>query len=133
MKGKSKPLSAAGEGPGIDVYMASEAMVHYAQMQLAEIHGVEIPEPYIAAFRDWSQDPYGAGYHAWGTNVNVKNVMERMRKPLKDANVYICGEAYSGNQGWVEGALTTTEKMVQEHFGLEWPADWLPTDYYLGW
>jgi glyoxylate carboligase len=40
---------------------------------------------------------------------------------------------YSGNQGWVEGALTTTEKMVQEHFGLAWPADWLPTDYYLGW
>lgn len=130
---KKQPLSARGEGPGIDVYMASEAMVHYAQMQLAEIHGVEIPDPYIAAFRDWSQDPYGAGYHAWGTNVNVEKVMERMRKPLKDANVYICGEAYSGNQGWVEGALTTTEKMVQEHFELEWPADWLPTDYYLGW
>ena len=130
---KKKPLSAPGEGPGIDVYMASEAMVHYAQMQLREIHGVRIPDPYIAAFRDWSQDPFGAGYHAWATNVNVEEVMKRMRKPLKDANVYICGEAYSDNQGWVEGALTTTEKMVQDHLGLKWPKDWLPEDYYLGW
>jgi hypothetical protein len=33
----------------------------------------------------------------------------------------VCGEAYSRNQGWVEGALETTELMLQEHFDLKRP------------
>jgi hypothetical protein len=36
--------------------------------------------------------------------------------------VYICGEAYSHQQGWVEGALATTESMLQKHLGLAPPA-----------
>ena len=54
-----------------------------------------------------------------------------MRKPLPSENVYICGEAYSNNQGWVEGALQTAQLMLEEHFGVKRP-DWLPRDYDLG-
>jgi hypothetical protein len=46
--------------------------------------------------------------------------------------VHICGEAYSDQQGWVEGALCVAERMLQEHFGLKWPK-WLDPNYYLGW
>ena len=42
------------------------------------------------------------------------------------------GEAYSDQQGWVEGAFCEAEKMLQEHFGLQRPI-WLANDYYLGW
>jgi hypothetical protein len=38
--------------------------------------------------------------------------------------VHICGEAYSAYQGWVEGALTSAEVMLQQAFGLDAP-DWL--------
>jgi hypothetical protein len=44
----------------------------------------------------------------------------------------ICSEAYSGQQGWVEGAFCVAERMLQEQFGLSRPS-WLPADYYLGW
>ena len=57
--------------------------------------------------------------------------MKRMRQPFKDEKVYIVGEAYSGSQGWVEGALTTAEKVLRESFHLE-PAEWQPANYYLG-
>jgi len=59
-------------------------------------------------------------------------VMVFMRKPDVAEQIHICGEAYSGQQGWVEGAICVAEKMLQEHFAMPWPG-WLEKDYYLGW
>ena len=56
-----------------------------------------------------------------------------MRQPDPAESIHICGEAYSDQQGWVEGALCEAEKMLQgPSFKLSWPS-WLPTSYYLGW
>ena len=41
-----------------------------------------------------------------------------MLKPMPDYNVFICGEAYSLDQGWVEGALHTTETVLTQYFKL---------------
>ena len=49
-------------------------------------------------------------------------VIPRMINPAPKLPVYICGEAYSNGQGWVEGALETTELVLQGHFGLTAPA-----------
>ncbi|MFT6709512.1 MAG: hypothetical protein ACJATF_004379 [Flavobacteriales bacterium] len=55
-----------------------------------------------------------------------------MRQPQKDERIFIVGEAYSDQQGWVEGAFCVTEHIMREKYGLECP-DWLDKDYYLGW
>lgn len=116
-------------------------MVQELINQLQELHkgsGEAMPEkkvtqPYVAMFKDWSADPYGAGYHAWESSYPVEQVVPYMRKPSSTENVFICGEAYSNQQGWVEGAFCIAEKMLQEHFELDWP-EWLTNkDYYLGW
>lgn len=39
------------------------------------------------------------------------------REALGDRPLYICGEAYSDAQGWVEGALQTAD-MVLDQLGL---------------
>ncbi|MGO9274013.1 MAG: hypothetical protein ACLQOO_27885 [Terriglobia bacterium] len=52
-----------------------------------------------------------------------------MRKPVHDQDVYIVGEAYSYDQGWVEGALDTAESTLQQFFGLKWPS-WLTDKNY---
>ncbi|MEO6131949.1 MAG: FAD-dependent oxidoreductase [Saprospiraceae bacterium] len=115
------------------IVQASEIMVNEIMHQLRELHGMKrIPDPYITWFKDWTLDPYGCGYHAWKAGYVVKDVMEYMRKPMSTENIFICGEAYSALQGWVEGALCVAEKMLQEHFGLEQP-EWLDKEYYLGW
>ncbi|MEO6935158.1 MAG: hypothetical protein ABI171_07420 [Collimonas sp.] len=43
---------------------------------------------------------------------------QRIIQPLGQQPLYICGEAYSDAQGWVEGALQTADMMLAK-FGLE--------------
>jgi monoamine oxidase len=111
---------------------ATTGMVKMAQRLVREIHGLRsLPQPYTAIFHDWSQDPFGAGWHAWKAGIRYDRVMKEIRKPVEGWSVFICGEAYSVNQGWVEGALQTAERMLEEHFSLQRPS-WLPADYDLG-
>lgn len=113
---------------------ASKVMIAEAMVELRELHGPQnpIPEPYVSWYRDWTEDPYGGGYHAWNAIYSVKDVMPYMRQPDPNEAIHVCGEAYSDQQGWVEGAFCVAEKMLQEHYGLVWPS-WLDPDYYLGW
>jgi monoamine oxidase len=107
-------------------------MVYEAIEQVGKLHGRAIPKPYVTYYRDWAQDPFGGGYHAWRPGISVRNVMQFMRRPDRWEAIHICGEAYSDQQGWVEGALCVAERMLQDHFGLQWPV-WLDSNYYLGW
>ncbi len=113
---------------------ATQMMVNELLNQLRELHGptVTIPDPYVTWFRDWADDPFGAGYHGWKAGYSVKDVMPYMRQPLKNERIHIVGEAYSDQQGWVEGAFCEAEKMLNIHFKMNRP-DWLPKDYYMGW
>jgi lysine 2-monooxygenase len=109
-------------------------VVETLQQFLAQMHGIplsDIPEPYFATHMDWTVDPYGAGWHFWQAGVNVAQVVSSIRQPYGSHPLYICGEAYGNEQGWVEGALTSAEHVMQDNFGLAWPT-WLPTNYYLG-
>ena len=115
---------------------APQVLVDEALGQVRELHGCDadaIPAPYITYFKDWSEDPYGGGYHAWRACVDVEETMRYMRCPDENEAVYICGEAYSDQQGWVEGAFCVAEHMLQDWFGMAWPSKWLRKDYYLGW
>lgn len=123
-------------------YFAPAEMVRHAQQQLRYVHRNQVlPDPMpnpqgkpgelLAAYKDWGHDPYGGGWNFWRPGVNVKLMMEGIRRPFHDVNLYVVGEAYSGNQGWVEGALTTAEKVLRELFHLP-PAPWQPTNVYLG-
>lgn len=68
--------------------------------------------------RDWAREPYGAACHAWGPAARSWEVMDRLKAfPLAGEtvkNVHICGEAYSDYQGFIEGALRTTNSALAE-------------------
>ena len=53
--------------------------------------------------------------------VRSYEVSSRIIQPKPPLPVYICGECYSHAQGWVEGALATTEELLQGHLGLARP------------
>ncbi|KFF23800.1 flavin monoamine oxidase family protein [Chryseobacterium vrystaatense] len=118
----------------LDGVQATKLMVDELMNQLRELHGpdITIPEPYVTYFKDWTDEPFGAGYHAWKAGYSVKHVMQYMRKPVAHEHIHIIGEAYSDQQGWVEGAFCEAEKMLQEHFGMTRPK-WLSSKYYMGW
>jgi monoamine oxidase len=122
--------------PPPNFHKAPELMVQRATEQLALLHGVtveSIPTPKVGAYADWSLEPFGGGWNFWQPQANVKDVMTKVKQPLgPQYPVYLVGEAYSGVQGWVEGALTVAELVLENQFGLPRPS-WLPASYYLGW
>lgn len=130
--GRPNPFVPKGKGEPATPFEITTQMVDTAQALVREIHDLQfVPEPYTAAYHDWSEDPYGAGWHAWKAGIEFWKVMPEIRQPVKKERVFICGEAYSINQGWVEGALQTAEKMLDEHFDMK-PPTWLPSGYNLG-
>jgi monoamine oxidase len=122
--------------PPPHLHLATDEMLRHARSQLALLHGVpesEVPEAVVGGYGDWSRDPFGGGWNVWDSQVDVREAMTNIKIPFgPDRRVYIVGDAYSGEQGWVEGALTATEKTLQAHLELAAP-DWLPKDYYIGW
>jgi monoamine oxidase len=105
---------------------ATEQMVNELHRELMLMHGIGIdgaPAPIDAAYMDWSRDPYGGGVHLWNVNVQSEVILDRMTQPVDNFPCYICGEAYSTNQTWAEGALQTAEIVLQKRFGLP-KAEW---------
>jgi monoamine oxidase len=106
-------------------YIAPPEMVAHAQSQLKLVHDLEyIPAPYAAGYIYWGLDPYGGAWNSWNIRVKAWEVQERILQPRDDWNVYVCGEAYSGSQGWTQGALETAENLLDEKFDLQTPG-WL--------
>ena len=119
---------------------ATQAMVQMLRLELAKVHygnpdsAWEIPEPLETVFMDWSQQPFGAGYHAWAAHYDITDVMQKIRTPAtlggaNGANVFLIGSAYSNDQAWVEGAFCTAESVLEEYLGLKPIAD--TSDYPL--
>jgi hypothetical protein len=101
----------------------STAMVAEIQRLLALMYPntVTIPEPYSAAWMDWSQDPYGGAFNTWNVGVQPDQVATAILQPDPTVPLYVCGEAYSHDQGWVEGAFDTAEQVV-EKLGVDPPS-----------
>jgi len=124
---KPKPYPGGGGSIEWQHNPAPQALVDEVHRLLAEVHGVplsSIPKPYAAAYRDWGLDPFGGGYNLWKIHANSIAVARDIVAPVKGLPAYICGEAYSHDQGWVEGAVETAEDMLQRCFKLKEPA-WL--------
>jgi lysine 2-monooxygenase len=112
-------------------FPATDEMVQVANKQVAAVHGLpEIPMPYSAIYHTWNEDPYGGGWHEWKANYRLDEIMCRMRRPVREQNIYIVGEAYSFQQGWVEGALDIAESTLEDFFDLDRPS-WLDANYPL--
>lgn len=55
---------------------------------------------------DWIQKLHWAhGVHSWRPLVNSELIYNKIQNPF--TNIYICGETFSKNQGWIEGSLET--------------------------
>jgi monoamine oxidase len=102
----------------------TERLVREAQLQLSELHGITVPEPYAAASRNWTADPFGGALCMWNAGTRSELLVEKILQPVEGIPVYVCGESFSRSQGWVEGALETSELLLQRHLGLTAPT-WL--------
>lgn len=96
-----------------DDFAPPPAMIDAAQGQLRAMRGRQIPDPVSSAFIHWDEATRGGAWHYWKAGARSWEVKSRILQPLPDLDVYVCGEAYSTSQAWVEGALETAETVVR--------------------
>lgn len=116
-------MTASGKRSGLVSDVPDQARAEIRR-QLSEMHAVDVPMPNQGMFVDWTAPPYGGGWHAWQPGWRSQEVMAELRSPKENHNIHICGETVSAYQGWVEGALTSAEVLLQEEFDLT-PPEWL--------
>lgn len=101
-------------------YPAPARMVQEVTRQLGLLHGLTYtPEVFSAAYRDWGDDPFGGGWNSWNIGAKSWEVKHEITQPYSEDTggalpFYICGEAYSDAQGWVEGALQTADYVLEK-------------------
>lgn len=120
--GETRYPSAAHSADDAAILNAPEALVSALQAQLGKLHGHEITHaPSGALYFDWGSDPYGGAWHAWAPHFKSWDIRLSMRQPNPSLDLYICGEAYSQRNGWVEGAINSAERTL-ERLGLTRPS-----------
>jgi monoamine oxidase len=93
---------------------APAAILDRVSAIFGEIHpGMDIPEPDGSAFMHWGSDPHETGWCFWRAGLNSDEVIELATQPDPAAPIFVAGEAFSRNQGWVEGALETARMVVE--------------------
>lgn len=53
------------------------------------------------------------GMTYWKKNVDAKKIAKNMIQPKNNVPLYICGDSYSLQQAWMEGALNTSESVYK--------------------
>lgn len=98
------------------IFPASEAVVAEATAQLRELFRmIALPRPVLTSYRMWGSDnEFGFAYHQWARGADDRAVLGDIISPCPD--VFVCNEAFSDDQGWVNGALRSAGRVLQEGF-----------------
>jgi hypothetical protein len=98
--------------------LVTRRMVDKVQGLLNEIHGREVPQPILGVVQDWE-----AGWHTWvvGSKPWKEEIRGERVEPFFEKGLFLCGEAYSTEQGWIEGALKSAEQVLKELLGTDKP------------
>jgi monoamine oxidase len=108
-----KPWATLGDA-GTPGTAATRAMVDALSEYLGAVFpsSAGIPPPVGTAFEHWGADPLECGWHYWRSGADSVQVIADIIQPNPGHELYICGEAFSRWQAWVEGALESASTVV---------------------
>lgn len=100
------------------LFAASLAVVAEATTQLRELFRViSVPQPVLTSYRLWSgTHEFGHAYHQWARGADDRAVMDEVVSPMR--GVFICNEAFSDDQGWVNGSLRSANRVLDAGFAI---------------
>ena len=103
------------------VFAASQKVVEKATEYFKKVFNVTyIPKPVLTSARIWAgstsikkeaSERFGYGVHQWALHAQNDETQKALANPLQ--NLFICNEAYSNYQGWVEGSLRSANLMLK--------------------
>jgi hypothetical protein len=71
--------------------------------QLSRVTGKNVPWPDTILMHHWPEPSYFAGWHSWNIAAQSWIVAENLVQPFVGVPLFTCGEAFSSEQGWIEG------------------------------
>lgn len=95
------------DDPSVNDYKAGSRVVDKTKLMLNEIHQGTPPDPIDAYAKEWQE-----AWHLWNVHIEPWKISQQMIQPFNNLNLFTCGEAYSLEQGWVEGALKSAERVL---------------------
>lgn len=108
------------------LFASSQAVVRAATGFFKQLFNTNnVPAPVLTSTRIWDgsvefglprSEQFDFGVHQWGLHADDSEVMPYLAEPLE--NLYVCGEAFSDYQGWVEGALRSANLVLAKGFNL---------------
>jgi len=103
------------------LFPASQAVVGEMTRQLKDVFATNaVPTPVLTSYRRWGDGPYfGFAYHQWARDADDRVVIPALAKPIPSVEVYTCGESFSDQQGWVNGALRSADLMLKRYFNVK--------------
>ena len=112
----SEPWRALVDGSRSAGSPAPARILEEAERYLDAIHPTvhDRPSASGSAFTSWGSDPHEAGWAFWRAGARSDDVIKAAIRPIPDVDLFVCGEAFSRAQGWVEGALETADLVVAE-------------------
>lgn len=99
------------------LFPASLAVVTEATAQLRDLFRmIAVPRPVLTSFRLWSgEQEFGYAYHQWARFADDRKVIASIARPAE--GIYVCNEAFSDEQGWVNGSLRAVDRVLT-YFGV---------------
>ena len=113
----------------LGAYGTGQALSSHLQDMLAKVTGKSAPAPVALILKHWADRPYQVGWHALNVGARSWEIAGKLVRPFVDADLYTCGEAFSGEQGCIEGALKSAERVL-ESMGLPSPPPWVDKTEY---
>jgi monoamine oxidase len=99
------------EGRDADVYLNAKGMLY--KNILTKIQNelkIIFPDKDIIEPTYFQPHVWKIGDHAWKPGYDSNKIAKALLNPMP--NVYLCGEAYSHNQSWIEGALESSKEVL---------------------
>ena len=103
------------DGPTADMLISQQnddALTEMLHSEIEKLYGVTPPKPEKIYKAYWEE-----GLSLWNTKDNMKEKYTKPLQPNPKENVFICGDSYSKQQGWIEGALQTSEEVIKKITG----------------
>lgn len=143
LQNQGKPYHTEMQAKNPKLLAASEVVVEQATAFFKKLFNTHyVPKPSLTSARVWSgssyfpqedgtssgdenttYQPYGYGVHQWAMGAQDDQVMSDLVQPIEGVELYTCGEAFSDYQGWVEGALRSTNLVLEQKFGIKGAAE----------
>lgn len=104
-----------------------DGMVADVTDQLSKVHDMAIPSPVSFVMVNWSNPPFNGAFSGWHPVQSIAETAKRVAHVDPNVPFYIVGDTWSLYPGWIQGALETSEYVLNRYFQIPAPA-WLNTN-----